>query len=202
VKIDHKGGNSQKIAVYGPEDIVEISRDEVPKTVMNSFQFEARQYYDPEGEAPAFKRYMLLKQLGGCVTFFTEYDVSYDYDDDRYSERLIYASDLNEYGWVVGSGEVRYSLTDKSPYFLNKPYVSNTLTSANFLRKGYGRRRLIAMNAASLLVHDLVLHSDSNRSAEATAVWQSLAAVGLAEEYLEPAHSPLRPASTRYKFIR
>lgn len=183
-----------------PDDLLRITPEDVPKAVAYMMSAESKKYTSSPGLAAAeFDALYACEFADGQVTYFAQHDKTYDISSEQ-TERLIYSVDVGPGGGVVGVGEVRFALSDHSPYFVNKPFVGHTLTEEAHQNRGLGRRRLLAMNATSLSVHELPLHSDTLRSLPASRVWQKLVRQGLAEVYFEPADIPERPANSRFKF--
>lgn len=182
-----------------PEQIVDVHPLQVPGSAARLFSHESKFFIEPKTlQLSEFDRLMALNFDDGQTTYFAQHDQTYEDTDS--TERLIYLADINNRGNVVGSGEIRLSLTDSDPFFFNKPYVGSTSTQPEFRRRGLGRRRLLAMNAATLLMHNLVLHSDTLRTVEATRVWQKLVKDSLAETYWEPSNLSYKPSNSRFKF--
>jgi hypothetical protein len=76
-------------------------------------------------------------------------------------------------------------------------------TYPEFRQHGYGRRRYLAMNAASLLLFGLPLHSrasGSMLSEQATRRWEAFVQEGLAESYDEPQGITEGRMVQRYRF--
>lgn len=185
---------------YSANDISVVKRRDIPRQVWRVLDLEARQFISPDTTPDyQFDSLMTLHHDNEQITYFAGHDKTYPANDR--TERLIYAVDTDESGHIIGNGEVRLALTDTRSYFLNKPFVGNTITAEGYRRQGLGRRRLLAMNAASLFVHSLVLHSDTLRRPEASSIWRKLVKDGLAESYFEPGVNPELPANSRFKFI-
>lgn len=195
-----EGGRREVPDACSPGGIVAIAPSMVPRTTAHVMAVESRKYTTaPKLEIDEFDGLYSYTFPDGQTTYFAHHDKRYDVTSEQ-TERLIYAVDVLPPGSVVGVGEVRFALTDTSPFFLGKPFVGHTHTEESHRLRGFGRRRLLAMNAASLLINELSLHSDTLRSLPATRVWQKLVRQGLAEIYFEPADAPERPANSRFKF--
>jgi hypothetical protein len=115
-------------------------------------------------------------------------------------ERTAYMLDIDDsLGVPVGMGQMRLNVSNESDYFRDKPFVGYTQTyensrNGNFLRKGYGTRRLHALNLAAKTLYELPLHSDTIRTPQASRLWQRLVSEDIAESYMQD------NSLTRYKF--
>jgi GNAT superfamily N-acetyltransferase len=185
--------------LHWPELIKDVAPAQVPRTAASLFSNESRSFTAAKAlKLGDFIRLMAIEFDDGQTTYFAQHDQTYEHVES--TERLVYLADINGLGRVIGSGEIRLSLTDTDPFFLNKPFVGNTATQPEFRGKGLGRRRLLAMNAATLLMYNLVLNSDTLRSAPASSVWQRLVNDGLAETYWESSGLAYKPSNSRFKF--
>jgi hypothetical protein len=135
-----------------------------------------------DGEIPLQQFDHLLRIDGmGATTYLGEH------------EKLLAVGDTERTTYLV-------DLTSDTDYFKDKPFVGYTRTysdqlAGDFSHRGYGRRRLHALNLAAQTLYNLPLHSDTVRSAPATRLWENLVADSLAEMYMQGQH-------TRYKFIQ
>lgn len=152
-----------------------------------------------DGEIPLQQFDHLLRIDGmGATTYLGEHEKLLAVGD---TERTTYLVDLTEDGTqTIGRGELRFNAISDTDYFKDKPFVGYTRTYSDqlvgdFSHRGYGRRRLHALNLAAQTLYNLPLHSDTVRSAPATRLWEKLVADSLAEIYMQGQH-------TRYKFIR
>src|SRR3990167_143002 len=146
---------------------------------------------------------MALDAMSHYAIYFAMADRSYEIGKNKIArERHIYLVDVLAIGQIAGYGAISNSLTSSSTYVKDKPLVLNTETVPDFLRQGYGRRRYIAMNAASLLMFSNPIHSREKGnmlSDSAEKTWDSLVREGLAESYEETGASRVRPIQ-RYRF--
>lgn len=174
-----------------PEDIKDIPPRQLPEIAVNYFVDRARYLGNLAIESiDDFDRFMELDFMERYAIHFALADRTYKISKEKSStERNIYLVDVVPPGDIAGLGEVSQSLTSVSPYAANKPLVLNTETVGGFQRQGYGQRRYLAMNAASLLIFGKPLHSreaGSMRTTQATRRWEALVRSSLAEAYDEP----------------
>lgn len=84
----------------------------------------------------------------------------------------------------MGWGTILYDWTNVYEEIRNKPCVDYTQTMDDYLRRGYGYRRLKIMDALSRAIFAEPLHSSSLRQEEAGFVWQKLCRNGEAVHYV------------------
>lgn len=110
-------------------------------------------------------------------------------------------ADVVEDGTIAGLGLVGLRKPTEDPYFKDRPTVLSIENMHDFQGQGLGRRRYLAMNAASLLIHGLPIHSwhqhPDYRSDAATRRWEKFVAEGLAESYTE-----ISPSGAQYQRFR
>jgi hypothetical protein len=92
---------------------------------------------------------------------------------------------------VCGSGEVRYNITDRREFFLNKPFVGYTESDPlisnpkekKLVRQGFGIRRLRLMHALTMSEYGLPLYSDTGGGVDPEPlVWEKLVRIGEARK--------------------
>jgi hypothetical protein len=118
------------------------------------------------------------------------------------AETLLYLCDSHLDREKTGYGEIEYNLTSDNPFFVKKPFVGYTNTEPKYVKHGLGTRRLFIMNALSLALWNLPLHSGtiiadkrSEQESSETDLWNSLVMKGFARVYQEINNK------TRYTFI-
>ena len=187
--------------MFKPEDIKYITETDLP--------FAGREHFSMRPELSGYRdvgdydRFMALDAMSHYAIYFAMADRSYEIGKNKIArERHIYLVDVLAIGQIAGYGAISNSLTSSSTYVKDKPLVLNTETVPDFLRQGYGRRRYMAMNAASLLMFSNPIHSREKGnmlSDSAEKTWDSLVREGLAESYEETGASRVRPIQ-RYRF--
>lgn len=173
--------------------ITAVTSADIPTSVGDYFS-ENSAVLTMDGEISLNEFDHLLRIDGmGATTYLGEHEKLYATGD---TERVSYLVDMTEdSAQAIGRGELRYNESSNTDYFKDKPFVGYTRTYDTHLEKGYGRRRLHALNLAAQTLYNLPLHSDTLRSAPATRLWEKLVVDGLAEMYRQDQHA-------RYKFIR
>ena len=188
-----------------PEDIRRISPDDMADPVAELLVERACYLgHKSINYIADFDDFMELDEPDGYSVHFTVGDKAYRISDTKTTiERRIYAVDTSPGGEVVGYGGLSESLTSKTIFTANKPIVLGIETYDGFREQGYGRRRYLAMNAASLLIFGDPLHSQAKGnmlSDLATRRWEAFIREGLAETYLEPQDMPGGRMIQRYRF--
>ncbi|MDO8591405.1 MAG: hypothetical protein Q7R60_00570 [bacterium] len=183
---------------YLPSQIETIAADAVPGNVARALRAQTYDTIESPGlNIREFNRLMTLDLGCGHTAFFAQY-VKIE-PSENVTEVTAAEIEINEAGRVIGSGELALATDSDDDFFINKPYVGDT-NSLECKRQGYGRRRILAMQAVSQLLFKLPLHSGTFfASPAAERVWLRLVRDGYAEQFLEP-ESPTGPL-TRYRFI-
>jgi len=137
-----------------------VAPETVPEVAVNEFLRKNGQHNaHPLANIAGFAQ--LLRIDGGDELITHAAVETREYPTNGDVERLIYLADQTMDGQKVGYGEVRLNLSDQSDYYKDKPLVGYTRTMQEFQRRGYGRRRLLVMNALSRQILGLELHSDT-----------------------------------------
>jgi len=148
----------------------------------------------PFTDLDRFNRLLSLDHDDGYKIYLGEHVSIYDTSNDEIESR----AEILEYsdtGKLVGLGEIRLGISNQEIFFKDKPFVGMSHTDENLRCRGLGRRRLFTMNAASILVHGLKLHSSDLVSEQAIRLWEKLEKDGHAKSYHE------RPDLVRYRFV-
>lgn len=178
--------------------IAAVTSSDIPASVEDNF-CENSGIHTMDGEISLDQFDHLLRIDGlGATTYLGEHEKLLAIGD---TERTTYLVDLtNDERQTIGHGEMRFNTSSNTDYFKDKPFVGYTRTydkrpDRDFSHRGYGRRRLHALNLAAQTLYNLPLHSDTLRSPAATRLWEKLVADGLAEMYMQDWHA-------RYKFVQ
>jgi hypothetical protein len=172
----------------------EIDFSEVPQGAMSFFENKSAQYIDKRKyEQDNFKSFFVIQLKNEERCYGAKQEKTYKTIDDKEELTYIYETDVE--GNEIGYGELRWSLLNQSVYFKNKPLVGFTHTEQYFRGKGYGRRRLMIMNALSCLYYNFPLNSDTLIGNEAKNIWEKLVSDGFAKKYKEGLHD-------RYSFVK
>lgn len=178
--------------------ITAVTPSDIPRSVSDSFcDNSASLTMDGGITLDQFDHLIRIDGMD-ATSYLGEHEKLYATGD---TERVAYIVDMTEDGvQTIGRGELRYNDSSNASYYKDKPFVGFTKTysespEANFARRGYGMRRLHALNLAAHTLYSLPLHSDTVRKPEATRLWERLVMDDLAEKYAEGRHD-------RYKFVR
>lgn len=91
-------------------------------------------------------------------------------------------------GVITGEGTIEYLTAPRDKHVANeddgKAIVTWNGTYEDYIRRGFGRWRLLVMNAASQFLYGSVLHSGTSLSTGAERLWRKLVEDGLAEPFL------------------
>jgi hypothetical protein len=90
-------------------------------------------------------------------------------------------------GVITGEGAIRFTAVPGDERDVEeddgKAIVSWNETEEGYFGRGFGRRRLLVMNAASMMLYDSVLHSGTTLAPEARRLWEKFAEEGIAKPY-------------------
>jgi hypothetical protein len=95
-------------------------------------------------------------------------------------QNAVYVIDVSESGEVMGFSISTLNLPADAEGS-NTPFVRDTFTNYDYLRKGLNLRRLIVLNEANKLFFQKILHSNPSIGPGAELVWQRLEQAGLAK---------------------
>ncbi|HET9721827.1 MAG TPA: hypothetical protein VFP32_02245 [Candidatus Saccharimonadales bacterium] len=185
-----------------PEDFTDIDASDFPSAAGRHILEEAY-YFGNYGVETVQDFYHFMKLgLSGYAIYGAMANQSYQIAADRTVQASnIYLVDYLPDGQIPGHGIVQQSDSGLA-YSADKPVVLRVDTYPQFQRQGYGRRRYLAMNAASMLIFGNPLHSRESgplRSDPATQTWAALEREGLAESY-EEINKPGGRLLQRYRF--
>lgn len=185
---------------YPSGQIESVEYTDLPDCAIQRFEGASRRFISPKDYRPHNFHYYFHVTYEDTIHTWVAWQTKpiYPYG----AETTLYLCDTLQNGEKIGHSEVRYNLTDDNPFFVMKPFVGYNETDPSYVKKGYGTRRLIVMNALSLALWNYPLHSDTliagrrseNESSE-TDLWKSLVAKGLVRTYIE------RNMKIRYVFI-
>ena len=164
-------------------EIHNISPDKIPAEVMEYFERKSRQFIDAKDYKPNnFGAFYVVHYADGGKTFIAEQIKTYDTNHD--TESLAYLVDVDG-ETQLGHGELRMNISNPEKFFKDKPFVGYTKTEKTSRRKGFGRRRLLVMNAFSQMRYKLPLYSGTLIEDRAKSVWESLVKEDLAQRIRE-----------------
>jgi hypothetical protein len=158
-----------------------ISVDKIPTEAMEYFIrksecFRPEGSYSPEDFIEAYK---VLRGEGSYTTYIVKEIKEikdYGFEEDTYF------ADVDEQGELIGTSELRYKPDSDKEFFKDKPFLGNIRTNPNFLRQGFGIRRIELMDGFSRIQYQNPLYSDEINSEEMIAVWEKLVADGRASK--------------------
>jgi hypothetical protein len=167
---------------------------DVPFQAIEVLETRALMYtHDKRETTTKFEKLMKLVTEDDVSTYLAVHTKTYETVPD--TEKLIYLADVDDTGWLLGYGEVRYGLSNQSEYFKDKLFTGYTQTKENYWHLGLGTRRMHIMNHATHLIFGLPLNSDTIISHKALPLWQRQVALGNAEKYMET------PVIPRFRFL-
>ena len=173
--------------------IEEISLEEIPQNIMNYFEARSKRFILPKDyQEKDFEKTFTIHHDNHHKTYVAIQTKTYCTDGD--TEELTYLIDINEENKPVGYGEIRFNISNKDEYFINKPFVGSTNTSKKNRRKGIGKRRLHVMNALCQTLYKNPLNSDTIISEDSKKLWEKLTQEGKSKMYKEGEHD-------RYVFL-
>lgn len=112
------------------------------------------------------------------------------YCTDYSTERLVYLVDVRQGNIRLGHGEIRVSQTNTSSFFNGKPFPGYNCTEEQYQHQGFGKQRIILMNALSQSLFNLPLHSDilfcggsQHHPSFEMNIWENLVKEGIAYKY-------------------
>ena len=156
------------------------AKKDVPKIVFDKFKERNQGYYDEKNvDVGAYDAFFTIKHPNGDVTYLAEQTGSYDTEGD--TEEMTYFVDTRE-SEILGYGELRNNLTNRSEDYKDKPYVGYTRTEDAHARQGLGARRLLEMNAVSEMKYGLPLHSGIIIEPRITSLYEGLVKKGLVKK--------------------
>lgn len=156
----------------------------LPRIAVDYFKAQSEKFVLPEHVLgiDGFEQLCVLADDRGLTTYIGV-EVK-TYDTNRIQETLVYLLETENGQERIGHGEIRLGHTD-DPYFENKPFVGFTHTEDALQRRGYGIRRLFAMDYLTRVLFDLRLNSSTTIQPEAESIWKKLFASGYVISYDE-----------------
>ncbi len=159
---------------------------------MRLFEFKSRQFVKPEDYKQGnFERFLVYPHSNGDRTYCAEQTKTYAQTSGD-TEQLTFFSDIRGEE-ELGYSELRYSLTNRSTFFLRKPFVGYTSTEEDFQKQGLSTRRLVLMNEYAKKRYQQPLYSDTLIRGTISQ-WDQLVEEGKAEKVEEGGHR-------RYRFL-
>lgn len=156
---------------------------DLPSSVAQEIWLRSDLYTDAPRLTPDEFKSLHRITFDNVTTYLAEQTKKYSANGDI--ESITHFVDVDESEAQIGYGELRFALTNDSPFFAGKPFVGWIFTEEPYQRTGLGTRRLTVMNAASMAIHGLPLHSSDVVSDAAADLCKKLAAQGLAIECAE-----------------
>jgi hypothetical protein len=151
------------MSMIKPEDIHRISADDLPESAEEEFWVDRSTFY----------RHV-----------YPEYSTYFAHQMDRIPNLnldSVKALDIHRDLSIVG-GAVLHTHIDEPDYrHLEVPQINSNWAVEGYQNQGYGRRRVLAMQAISLLLFDKPLHSSHLRLGYEENIWQRLVEDGVAE---------------------
>jgi hypothetical protein len=184
-------------------ELLPISPEQLPAAAALNFWWKAKVSLDgPRCIPPDFDGLFVVEH-GSASTFIARHRRAYEGSGDQpETHAATYFADLDSGEKLIGYGEVDYLDRSNDEYYVNKPFVAWTKTEEDYQRSGLGLDRLLIMNAASLLLDGLPLHSSTNfRHPSARSRWQALVTEGLAMSYQQEHASFGSETVERFRFI-
>lgn len=176
---------SEEFSILFPgADIKKVGISEVPESPLNFFKDRSlwltnNKKYIPDSLDSFYK----IRYQDGSISYVATQTKTYATNGD--TEKLVYIYDEDAQHNEIGYGEIRYNEMRKDNYFKNKPFVGFTTTGENYKKQGFGTRRLKTMNALSLRMFGLPIHSDTLIGEESKRIWQRLLKNGETYSYLQ-----------------
>lgn len=182
---ENKSGDFSVLRKFFPSsEFSEINYEELPSAAIRVFEGYSRRFILPEEyKLRDFSNILMVQHDINDLTYVVKQTKTYS-DTNGAQEDLVYFCDLlgNEY---AGRSELRYSLSNKKSFFLNKPFVGYTDTEDALKRMGLGLRRVYLMNAVSEMFFNFPLYSDTLLSPQTKELWEKLVSEGKAKSFLE-----------------
>ena len=159
---------------------MKVDSENVPKKAMKFFENQSLQLILPEEYKPGnFEKFFVIKHKNGDETYVAEQVKTYHNED---TERLSYFWDSRN-SKTIGHGELRWSLSKKSKFFKNKPFVGFTETEKEFQRQGLAERRLHMLDAFARMTYGFPLYSSDVVTPRAINLWEKLVREGRAKKF-------------------
>ena len=174
---------SEKFKILLPEaDIKKVDISEIPVPPLNFFKKRSLNLTNNKEYIPSsLDSFYMIHYEDGNTSYIATHTKTYAINGD--TEKLVYIYDEGAQNNQIGYGEIRYNEARKTDYFNNKPFIGYTDTNKDYRRKGLGRRRLRTMNAISLYLYGLPLHSDTLIGNESGSIWKGLLKQGEVYSY-------------------
>ncbi len=184
---------------YYPEGRLEaVKIEDIPKPALASLEERSQYLVHPDRYKPGnFEDLYLIVQPDGSRTYVASQTKQYGAEGDV--ERLTFLAELDSKGEFAGYGEIRLGVSNKSDYFVDKPFVGFTKTEPGKARQGLGLRRLHEMNAVTEAQYGLPLYSDTLMTPDAERLWKKLVEKGDARAFEEKSGGQ---TSQRYVFAK
>src|SRR6266404_4546038 len=126
---------------YLDTELVPVGADEVPVAAADFFVWASGKLtQSPELDIRQFDKLFRLDRDDGVNTLFAVHDKYYDHIET--TDRAVYLVDLLPNGEKLGHGELFYQLDNDEA----EPIVMMSKTEDEYIRRGYGTNRLLAMN--------------------------------------------------------
>jgi hypothetical protein len=171
---------------------------DLPQDTVDRFERMSERYIHPsEYRRGNFEKILRIQNTDrsiSYVAFQTKQYFASQFDEPGAIERLMLIWEKMD-DTVCGSGEVRYNITDKREFFLNKPFVGYTESDPlisdpkekKLVRRGFGLRRLRLMHALTMSEYALPLYSDIGGGMDPEPlVWEKLVRIGEAKKLDQP----------------
>jgi hypothetical protein len=176
-----------------------ISKSDVPK--------EAEELFKTYGSISTMEPDISLSEFDHFFRIESANVTSYVAEHEKHlaigtMERTSYIVDVDHGSpKVLGVGEMRLETQERVSMSYTRTYSGYRETTENYQRKGYGLRRLRALNLAAHILYELPLHSDTNMAPASIRLWRHLVENNLAEEYSDGNRTRFRFRNTDIRSI-
>jgi hypothetical protein len=168
---------------YFPSGQIEkINVDKIPPVANDLFEYQNKQSLILPTDYELSDSYLHIHHSSYESTYVSHQTISQRIGTPVMTTNLI---DLDKFGNEQGYGQITFYPTDKNPYFANKPFGSSLLTEINYRKKGLGQRRMLMMNALSIMLYDLPLYSEIV-TPQAERILEKMLNESMVDKYVEP----------------
>jgi len=166
---------------YPDGSLERITLDDLPAPALIFFEGKSEVFIHPsdyrEGNFEAVYRIQHPVLHSFVATQTKTYDTCGD------TERLTYVADMAADGDMLGYLELRFNISNPSPFFHKRPFVGFNRTHEEFRQQGFGLRRLRVANALAHAFYGLPLHCSDSLQPSAKSLWLHLVENGEAVRY-------------------
>lgn len=181
----------------GRETLTFIGYRSLTVAALKLFEWFSERFKDPKSYvALDFHELLKIRGAGSVVTYVAWHTMVHQ---DAGLETCLFLCETTRRGKLVGHGEIRFEPMNQDRFFKDKPFVGYSATEEAYGGKGLGLERLVRMNALTLALWGLYLHSDTHiiggiQSTE-YHIWSRLVEMENVARYMEGKQE-------RFKFIK